>query len=400
MTVCYPENIDMGLSQKDIIGFTKNLHFLKKAVSRIETTIRGSLHPVRHSLSNGVKDPLLCLGIISVILFGILSFTSHYFWTSESLVLTTGNVAEPLKNQVKSDGVFVVSGEFKRESPDLRFIQKNSLQAATPPVMVTSQVLGTLIGGYESSLEIRREIIEYIIESGDNLWSIAARFDISLNTLLWANNLNTNSVVQPGQKLIILPASGVIYHVQKGDTLSEIAKIYKGEVADIIAFNGLSEEGDIFIGDILIIPDGVIPPPVRYAPSLVPIATSYFICPISSPCRITQGLHWYNAIDFSHGQCGEPIYSAAAGQVLKVKLTNSTSRWAFGGAGNHLTVLHPNGVVTIYAHIQTSLVNPGDQVSQGQMIALMGGVPGTPGAGKSTGCHLHFGVRGARNPFR
>jgi hypothetical protein len=80
-------------------------------------------------------------------------------------------------------------------------------------------------------------------------------------------------------------------------------------------------------------------------------------------------LHWYNAIDFD-GQCGDPIFAAAGGKVLKVKLTSSTSRWAFEGAGNHLTILHPNGVVTFYGHLLTSFVNPGDQVSQGQIIAL------------------------------
>jgi len=45
------------------------------------------------------------------------------------------------------------------------------------------------------------------------------------------------------------------------------------------------------------------------------------------------------------------------------------------------------------------LVSSGQEVSQGEMIALIGGKPGTPGAGLSTGCHVHFGVRGSRNPF-
>jgi len=92
----------------------------------------------------------------------------------------------------------------------------------------------------------------------------------------------------------------------------------------------------IYIGDIIIVPNGKMPvASVQYtAPAQVPLADSYFICPISSPCKITQRLHWYNAIDFSHGKCGEPIYAAAGGQVLKVQLTNSTSKWAFGGAGN------------------------------------------------------------------
>jgi len=114
---------------------------------------------------------------------------------------------------------------------------------------------------------------------------------------------------------------------------------------------------------------------------------------------VTQGLHWYNAIDFSHGQCGEPVYAAASGRVQKVKLTTSTSRWAFGGAGNHITVLHPNGVVTFYGHLLSAIVTPGDEVSKGQIIGYMGGGKGMAGAGLSTGCHVHFGVVGAKNPF-
>jgi len=285
------------------------------------------------------------------------------------------------------------------EWPEFLLVENSYLQATSPPFVVTPQVLGALVEGFEEE-DVRKIIVEYIVEPGDNLSSIADKFGLSLNTVLWANNLNQNSIIKPGQKLIILPVSGVIHHVKAGDTVSEIAKKYKAKIEDIISFNGLSNEADVFIGDILVIPNGVMPSPtISYASTWIPIANSYFICPISSPCRITQGLHWYNAVDFSHGICGEPVFAVAQGQVLKVKLTNSTSRWAFDGAGNHLTILHPNGVVTFYGHILTSFVNPGDEVSQGQIIALMGGQPETPGAGMSSGCHLHFGVIGAKNPF-
>lgn len=261
------------------------------------------------------------------------------------------------------------------------------------------QTLGALMDGFEAE-DTNKVITEYVVESGDNLWSVAQKFGISLDTILWANDLNKNSLLQVGQRLIISPVSGVIYHAKSGDTISSIAQKYKGKTDEIIAFNNLSDAADIYVGDIIIVPDGVMPVSTsQYAPLWVPLATSYFICPIVSPCRITQGLHFYNAVDFSHGQCGEPIYAAAAGQVVKVKLTNSTSRWVFGGAGNTISILHPNGVVTSYGHVAVSLVNPGDQVSQGQPIALMGGQPGTPGAGLSTACHVHFGVSGARNPF-
>lgn len=281
---------------------------------------------------------------------------------------------------------------FVRESPKMTLIQGNSLVGISPPEAVTPQVLGSILGGIETETEARNEIIEYIVETGDTLSSIAAKFEISLETILWANDLTSKSVIKPGQKLIILPVSGVLYHVKKDDTLSEIAQTYKGKTDEIISLNGLSGEGDIFIGDILIIPNVKMPPkPAPTYQAQIPLGSSYFICP-QAACRITQGLHWYNAIDFG-GKCGDPIYAAAAGTVQRIMYG-----WN-GGAGNYVTILHPNGVVTMYGHVQTSLVVPGQEVSQGDIIALVGGKPGTPGAGKSTGCHVHFDVRGARNPF-
>lgn len=338
-------------------------------------------------------DPFSYLGIISVILFLILSFgTSSIFkpFSQKRDFSFLSPFSEIFNN---SPNQFLLTWQKGGiDSPDLSIIQENSLMGVSPSTTFSPKVLGSLIGGSEP--ETKKEIREYIVQNGDSLLGISENFGISLNTLLWANGLNKNSVIKTGQKLIILPVSGVIHHVKSGDTLSEIARIYKGDIAEIITFNELSEEGDIFIGDILIIPNGVMPPaPALPSPSLIPLASSYFICPISLPCKITQGLHWYNAIDFSHGNCGEPIYAVAQGRVLKTKYG-----WN-GGAGNYLTILHPNGVVTMYGHLQNILVSPGQTVSQGQIIALMGGQPGTPGAGRSSGCHLHFGVSGARNPF-
>jgi LysM repeat protein len=343
------------------------------------------------------KDPVVCLGIIS----GILFLTFSLVLTSVSLSLTPrqesfflAQVSETLPKSPFLDQ----AGNSKPESPSFLLVENSSIRAATPPVMVTPQILGALVDGFEIQ-DVQKVVVEYIVEPGDTLSSIAGQFNVSLNTVLWANSLTQNSLLKVGQKLTISPVSGVIYHVKSGDTISAISQKYKAKAEEIISFNELSNGADIFVGDILIVPNGVLPKTAASSYVLTPLPSSYFICPIASPCRITQNLHWYNAVDFSHSTCGEPIYAAAGGTVLRVNLTNSASRWAFGGGGNHLTILHPNGVVTYYGHLQASLVNPGDQVSQGQIIALMGGQPGTPGAGKSTGCHVHFGVSGARNPF-
>ena len=138
-------------------------------------------------------------------------------------------------------------------------------------------------------------------------------------------------------------------------------------------------------------------PTPYYGPSL----SGYFVFPTSG---FNQGrLHSYNAVDISRGDdClyeNIPVFAAASGVITATHPTQSATRWANSGYGNYFTILHPNGVTTLYAHLKNILVGAGQYVNQGSIIAFMGGYPRTPGAGNSTGCHLHFGVRGAAQPF-
>lgn len=139
----------------------------------------------------------------------------------------------------------------------------------------------------------------------------------------------------------------------------------------------------------------------RPAPYYGPSINGYFIFPTVG---FNQGrLHSYNAVDISAGNdClygNIPVFAAASGLVTASYPTQSTARWANSGYGNNLTILHSNGVTTRYAHLKNILVTTGQYVNQGSIIAFMGGYPRTPGAGNSTGCHLHFGVDGAAQPF-
>jgi murein DD-endopeptidase MepM/ murein hydrolase activator NlpD len=275
--------------------------------------------------------------------------------------------------------------------------------------MVTPQILGVFTEAIPENTESwfggQKELIEYIVKSGDTLSSIADKFDISLNTILWANELDKNSVIKPGQKLLILPVSGVLHYVKTGDTLSAISQTYKGKIEDIIAFNELSDE-NIYPGDIIIIPDGKMPAkpfPVQYPAPSIPLPSSYFLCPIplsNGVCQITQGLHYYNAVDFSTGgfSCGQPVFAAASGEVLKIKYGYNF------GAGNYIRILHLNGLITHYGHLSKILVSIGQKVSRGDIIGLIGysGYTIPPGP---AGCHLHFGVysidgQPPLNPFK
>jgi len=102
-------------------------------------------------------------------------------------------------------------------------IEKNSFLESVPVTVLETNVFGTLI----DQTPERKEIIEYTVEKGDTLSQIAQKFEVSLETILWANDLKKTSKIKPGQKLIILPVSGVMHLVKNGETVSEIAKKYK-----------------------------------------------------------------------------------------------------------------------------------------------------------------------------
>ena len=275
------------------------------------------------------------------------------------------------------------------EIPQSVVIEKNSFKEAVPVAIFERGSLATLAARTTEEYEIK-EIVEYVVKEGETLSQIAQNFGISLETILWANELSKSSKILPGQKLTILPVSGVMHLVRKGETVSDIAEKYKGDTLEIIALNELSEEAEVFAGDIMIIPGGVMPksPSIQYTSQYTPLASSFFICPIPSPCGITQGLHWYNAIDFSNRRCGELVFAAAGGEIQKTGYHSV--------AGKYIRILHPNGVVTFYGHLSSILVVPGQRVSQGEVLGYSGNTGFTVGA---TGCHLHFEVRGASNPF-
>lgn len=331
-------------------------------------------------LKRVVKTPFLCLGILFVIVFG-LSYNS----SSESPI-DEGDFV--LANDSNQYSLFVASvGNLGLESPDLSLIQSNGLIGNSPPLIISSETLGSLVGSEVVVEEKRKEISEYVVQQGDTLWSIAEQFGVSLDTIRWANDLNKSSVLKVGNKLIIPPVSGVLHLVESGDTLGGVAQTYKGEVEEIIAYSDIEEDGKIFVGDILVVPGGKVPVVSQVSSAQVPLADSYLSFPTQG--TISQGLHWYNAIDVAN-KCGTPIYAAAKGTVQKTGYVNV--------GGNRIRIIHSNGIVTYYGHLSRISVVPGQTVSQGQLIGYMGNTGYTIGA---TGCHLHFDVlnKGVTNPL-
>jgi LysM repeat protein len=243
---------------------------------------------------------------------------------------------------------------------------------------------------------LRREVITYVVERGDNVGQIALKFDLEPETVMWANgSLAQNpDLLRPGQELIILPIDGVYHTVIKGDTLSSIATKYKGEVQSIIdcSYNGLDpEDPTIAPGDKLIVPGGVKPYIARQVtaysgpiPKDAKKGTGIFVWPTSG--RVTDRFgfrtfsgRWHNGVDIARAQ-GTPIYAADSGFV-------TFAGWHNSGYGNVVVIDHQNGYRTYYAHLSTYYVSAGQSVAKGSLIAAMGST------GNSTGAHLHFEIR-------
>ncbi len=239
------------------------------------------------------------------------------------------------------------------------------------------------------------EISVYTVREADSLSQIAEMFGVTGNTIKWANDLAKGTEIQPGDTLVILPIAGVSHVVKKGDTISTIAKKYEGDVDEILSYNQLDSNSDITVGDTLIIPGGAMhsAASTKSTKGATPTRVSGggasgagFIHPAPGAVK-TQGIHGYNAVDLA-GSSGSTIRAAADGEIIIAK----GSGWN-GGYGTYIVVRHSNGTQTLYAHLSSLSVGVGEYVDQGQTIGGMGNT------GKSTGTHLHFEVRGARNPF-
>lgn len=238
----------------------------------------------------------------------------------------------------------------------------------------------------------RSQVAEYTVQPGDTLSFIASDYGVSMSSIIWSNNLRDADSIQPGQVIKIPPVSGVVHIVKKNDTVASLAKKYGAEETKIIEYNSLPQSGELQIGDEVIIPDGQIKTVITASPAAgaprfgyLPNLGDYFMQPAIG---YNWGrIHGRNGVDIANS-CGTPIYAAAGGSVAISDNTGYN-----GGFGKFIKLVHPNGTETLYAHATKLLVSAGEYAQKGQMVALMGST------GRSTGCHLHFEVHGARNPL-
>lgn len=120
------------------------------------------------------------------------------------------------------------------------------------------------------------EIIEYEIQSGDSISLIAYRFNVSNNTIYWANDFSKSHVIRPWDIIKIPPVSWLLHTIASGDTLPAIAKKYDIEEQAIASQNLISDSSGLIAGKDLVIPGAI----KRYVAPVIPKST--YVAPTTS----------------------------------------------------------------------------------------------------------------------
>jgi len=285
-------------------------------------------------------------------------------------------------------GVGVILSPFLADTyPIFSESKENAIQISSPSqesIVVDADVFQTSI-----SLKPRDKVLDYTVERGDSLSTIAEKFGISTETVRWANDL-TNDNITIGDSLKILPVTGIAHKVAKGESVYTIAKKLDTDPQKIVdfPFNDFAnpETFSLVEGQILIVPDGVKPAEqstfrrqVFIASGPVTISGLGFTWPAHG--IVSQFAAWYHmAIDIA-ASIGTPIVAAQNGVVEAV----SVGTWD-GGYGTSVYVRNGD-VETHYAHLGGINVSVGQQVSAGSTVLGWIGM-----TGRTTGPHVHFEI--------
>ena len=238
----------------------------------------------------------------------------------------------------------------------------------------------------------RSEIITYTVQKGDTLSGIAKKFGISEDTIRWRNNLRGDDLTV-GDTLEMLPVTGIAHKVVSGDTIYTIAKKYSTNPQGIVdfPFNDFADPQtfSLVVGQTVIVPDGVQPEaaPVYVAkrgPSTVSqraVSGAGFSWPING--TMNQYFSWYHkAVDLG-APIGTPVVAAHSGTISEA----IAGGWNYG-YGTHVIISGDNGYQTMYAHMSALNVSSGQRVVGGSTVVGWVGM-----TGRTTGPHLHFEVR-------
>jgi len=222
---------------------------------------------------------------------------------------------------------------------------------------------------------------KYKVQKGDSVSGIAKKFGISLGAVIASNNIRNARQLKEGVTLRIPNIDGIPYSIKSGDSLSKISVSFNVPLEVILDINDLKSDV-IKAGETIFIP-GARMNDLDLRMSLGEL----FIYPVSGK-HLTSNfgmrkdpmsgeLKFHTGIDL-RANTGTTVMASMEGTVSVI-----SENWLYG---KHVILSHPNGYKTMYAHLNAVSVKQGDKVAQGRKIGEAGNT------GYSTGAHLHFTI--------
>jgi murein DD-endopeptidase MepM/ murein hydrolase activator NlpD len=222
---------------------------------------------------------------------------------------------------------------------------------------------------------------KYKVQKGDSVSGIAKKFGISLGAVIASNNIRNARQLKEGVTLRIPNIDGIPYSIKSGDSLSRISVSFNVPLDVILDINDLKSDV-IKAGETIFIP-GARMNDLDLRMSLGEL----FIYPVSGKHLtsnfgmrkdpISGELTFHTGIDL-RANTGATVMASMEGVVSVI-----SENWLYG---KHIILSHPNGYKTMYAHLNAVSVKQGDKVAQGRKIGEAGNT------GYSTGAHLHFTI--------
>lgn len=231
-------------------------------------------------------------------------------------------------------------------------------------------------------VSVRRSALRvfYRVKEGETLSEIAGRYHLSPEELAAVNDLSGGGDLIFAGQLLVLPTGCGVHLVREGETLSEIASRYGVSEEELAGANGIEDLDVVLAGQELIIPrsGAVAVVQDRLSADVLPLGELAWPVMgwISSPFGLRDG-RLHEGIDIAANE-GAPVRAAGDGRVVF-----AGPRGTYGLA---VIIDHGDGLRTLYAHCSVILVEEGETVERGEIIARVGST------GRSTGPHLHLEV--------
>lgn len=227
-----------------------------------------------------------------------------------------------------------------------------------------------------------RDVASYVVQEGDTVSSVAAKFGLSTDTIKWANNLTGDSIAV-GSNLKVLPRDGILYTVANDDTLESIATKYKADASLITTVNDLEING-LTTGLQIIVPGGVLPEKERpgyVAPRAAVTYTTGYSAGFGSGKTwfISKGIG--AAGGYAYGNCTSYAFwrRAQLGMPVGTQWGNASS-WARSATNAGYTVNNTPSVGAVmqngggYGHVAVvEAVLPNGDIQVSEMNAYVSG---------------------------